>query len=481
MGGMGQDVDRERFDRRDFSRFGRRLREETAHLHALVEHDALSRRAPVAGLELEAWLVDEQGRPAPRNDEFLACLGHPDVVTELGRFNVELNVPPQPTAGGGLARLAADLAALWSRSQAAATGLGLRLVAVGILPSLRDEDLRLANLSDRARYRALNEQVLRQRHGRAVQLDIDAVGSPPLRSTHRDVMLEAAATSFQVHLQVPADLAVRTYNAALLASAPLLAAAANSPLLFGRALWQETRIPLFEQALDVGAREDGGQPRLGRVGFGSGYAGWSLVEPFQENLDRFEPLLPLDLSCPTDRLAHLRLHNGTIWRWNRPLLGFDPDGQVHLRVEHRPLPAAPSLADAMANLTVALGLMRALAGLTRPPESQLPFDLARANFYAAARDGLQARLHWPGIDEPRPAGELLLGLLPLAADGLRALEVPSNWADAQLALIEARVRSGCTGSAWQLARLQALGGDLQRLTLDYAARQAEGGPVHTWH
>ncbi len=476
---MGQDVERERFERRDFERFARRLRAETEALHALEEAGALSDHAPVVGLELEAWLIDAAGRPAPRNDEFLAALGRPEVVTELGRFNVELNVPPRPAAGDGLALLAADLTRLWRRCMATAELLGLRLVAVGILPSLTDGDLSLANLSARARYRALNEQVLRQRHGRPVRIAIDGPHGEQLTSTHHDVMLEAAATSFQAHLQLPAAQSVRGYNAALLASAPALAVAVNSPLLFGRRLWQETRIPLFEQALGVATREDGHHAPIARVGFGSGYAGWSLVEPFRENLERFEPLLPLTLDEPAGRLPHLRLHNGTIWRWNRPLVGFDDDGRVHLRLEHRPLPAGPTLVDAMANLAFAVGLITALSALDEPPERQLPFDLARANFYAAARDGLAAAFAGrPPL--AGPAHAVVLGLLPLAADGLAQLGVTRALADTWLALIEARAASGRTGADWQLRALDTVGGDLARLTLAYAARQAEGAPVHRW-
>jgi hypothetical protein len=476
---MGQDIRQAHFRQCDFARFAQSLAAETEHLRALHDTGGLSAAGPVAGLELEAWLIDREGRPAPRNDEFLARLDCPDVVTELGRFNVELNVPPRSAAGQGLAQLGEDLAALWARCRAAAASLGLQVVAVGILPSLRDADLGLAHLSDRARYRALNEQVQRQRHGRPVDLRIDGPDGSGLHSTHRDVMLEAAATSFQVHLQMPVAEMVRVFNAAVVASAPLVAACANSPLLFGRRLWMETRIPLFEQALGVGTRPGGDEDALARVDFGAGYVGWSLMELFRENLQRYDPLLPLALPEPAARMPHLRLHNGTVWRWNRPVLGFDADGTPHLRLEHRPLPAGPSLADAMANLTVTLGLITGLARLPQPPEAGLPFAQARANFHAAARDGLGAMLHWPGR-APCTARALWPALLTVAADGLTALGVAPTWARDALALFETRVRWGRTGAAWQLQALDRLGGDTARLTLAYAARQAGGEPVHRW-
>ena len=476
---MGQEIDSERFEQRDFRRFDRSLRQETQALHDLVESGGLSNRGPVAGLEAEAWLVDAQGRPAPRNDEFLARVDAAEVVTELARFNVEINVLPQPTAGDGLARIEADLEGTWARCNRAAADMGLQLLATGILPTATDADLSLANLSDRARYRALNTQVLRQRHGRPVRLVIEGAQGERLEVDHRDVMLESAATSFQAHLQMPSAEAVRTYNAALVASAPVLALSANSPLLFGRLLWQETRIPLFEQALSIGTREDGVHAGLARVGFGSGYVGYSLLECFRENLDRFEPLLPMALDDGGGTLPHLRLHNGTIWRWNRALVGFDPDGRPHLRVEHRPMPAGPTLTDMMANLAFALGLIAHLAAADPPPEQRLPFEQAQANFYAAARDGMAAELVWLG-GATESAQALLRRLIEPAADGLSRLGVARSLAERLLGVAQARAVSGRNGAVWQRSAFERLGGDVSKLTRELMARQADGAPVHTW-
>jgi hypothetical protein len=477
---MGQSVERSRFEHRDFVRFQRALRAETDWLHDLVEHEQLSQHAPMAGLELEAWLIDADGRPAPRNAQFIAHCASSEVVTEIGRFNIEINVPPQPVAGDGLGRLAAALHEAWAHCGQVAAGMGLQVVAIGILPSLGEVDLNTANLSEPLRYHALNQQVLRQRHGRPTQLDIEGPHGRALRCTHRDVMLEAAATSFQLHLQMPAAQAVRAHNAAMIAAAPVLAMAGNSPLLFGQALWQETRIPLFEQALGIGAREDGRHGPLPRVGFGSAYVGYSMVECFRENLERFEALLPAALDEPVSRLAHLRLHNGTIWRWHRPVLGFDAeDGRVHIRTEHRPLPAGPSLPDMMANLAFSIGLVAAWTAEDEPAEARLPFEAARANFHAAARDGLQATL--TGLDgRPCRALQWLGQLLPQARQGLERLRVDDRLAEGWMQLLRERLDRGLTGATWQLSRLDALGGDLAALTLDYARRQASGAPLHRW-
>jgi gamma-glutamylcysteine synthetase len=477
---MGQPVERSHFARRDFRHFQRALRAEVAWLHDLVERDGLSDHAPMAGLELEAWLIDAAGRPAPRNTEFISRCASPDVVTEIGRFNIEINVPPQPVSGHGLGRLQASLQAHWSRCREVAADMGLQVVAIGILPSLRESDLCAANISEPLRYRALNQQVLRQRHGRPSQVDIGGSQGGALHLTHEDVMLEAATTSFQVHLQLPASQAVRAHNAAMIASAPVLALCGNSPLLFGHGLWQETRVPLFEQALGLGSRVDGAHDTMPRVGFGSGYVGFSMLECFRDAVERFEPLLPVCLDEPVERLAHLRLHNGTVWHWNRAVIGFDAeDGHPHVRTEHRPMAAGPSLPDLMAQLAFAIGLVAAWAAADEAPESKLPFEQARDNFYAAARDGLDARLtDLEGLE--RPATAWLRQLLPLARDGLARMQVDAALADAWMDLLGQRLTRGLTGSRWQLARLEALGGDLEALTLDYARQQGSGSPLLFW-
>jgi gamma-glutamyl:cysteine ligase YbdK (ATP-grasp superfamily) len=478
MARMGQELQGQHFHQRDFARFGRRLRAETDLLHDWFETARFSTRPPMAGLELEAWLVTPDGRPAPCNDAFLARLALDTVVHELAQFNVELNVAPQPLAGTGLAALERDLAATWDRCRAVAVDMGLRIVSIGILPTLRDDDLGLATRSTSARYRALNEQVMRQRHGRPIRLRVE--GRETLDSTHHDVMLEAGTTSFQAHLQVSPEQAARAYDASVIASAPLVALAANSPFLFGRSLWEETRVPLFEQAVDVGSYAADWRGNVPRVGFGTGWAGFSLAQCFAENLSLFPPMLPIALEAPADKLPHLRLHNGTIWRWNRPLIGFDDDGTPHLRIEQRVMAAGTSITDMMADLVAFYGLARALMDADPPPESRMAFEAAKSNFYAAARLGRAATVRW--LDgEDWPLERLWLeALLPMARDGLASLGVDGALAARHLETVEARVRTGMTGAAWQRAMAERCGRDVGVLTREYMARQAGGAPVHAW-
>jgi hypothetical protein len=328
------------------------------------------------------------------------------------------------------------------------------------------------------RYDVLNAQVLQQRDGAPISIDIE--GKDHLRLSRPNVMLEAATTSFQLHLQVPFDQAGRYYNAFMISCAPLLAVAVNSPLLFGQRLWQETRVPLFEQSVELGGYAGLAEPTLRRVTFGRSYVASSLLELFDENLKHYPVLLPMPQGDPPNRYPHLRLHNGAIWRWVRPLIGFDAAGLAHVRLEQRVLPSGPTVLDMVANAALSFGLAHALARRPRPPEADLPFAVARANFYAAARHGLQAELTW--LDGQRhPARELVLQTgLPLARQGLLEFGLPEGEIERYLDVLEARVRSGQTGAEWQLRRFEQLGGDTHRMMDDYLDNQRAGAPVHEW-
>jgi len=473
---VGQEISRTRFSDDDFARFQERLAEETRRFSELVHQQKLSTHGGRVGFELEAWLVDHNLYPAPINSEYLAALQNPLVVPELSRFNVELNGSPQVLHDQAFSNLEAELRNTWQHCLDVSHRLDSALVLIGILPTIRESDLTMDNASAMNRFKALNEQILRRRGGRPITIDIEGVES--LHLQHHDVMLEAAATSFQVHLQVPAAECARYYNASLIASAPVLALGVNSPFLFDRLLWQETRIPLFEQA--VAMRPPDADPADRRVSFGNGYLQGQIDEYFRDNLERFPVLLPIVQDTPTEAFAHLRLHNGTIWRWNRPLVGFDPEGLPHVRIEHRVLPAGPSLIDMLANAAFYTGLVTALATQPEAPETSLSFAEARANFYAAARYGLEAHLHW--IQAPDiGVGELLeQELLPMAQRGLRSLDIRDDDIERYFDVLRARVRSGQTGAAWQRNYADRHGRDFLRLSATYLEYQRSGAPVHEW-
>lgn len=475
---MGQEITRAHFSAADFSQFDNRLAGETAALRSFAKSGGFSDPRFVAGFELEAWLLDHAGFPNPVNETYLRALNDPLVVPELSRFNVELNAPPVEMGVGVLAALEESLLVTWEKCQQVAHGMDTVLAMIGILPTIRDADLNLASMSAMKRFEVLNTQVLRQRNGALIRLDI--AGEDHLQLHRHDVMLEAATTSFQLHLQVPYESAGRYYNASLIAAAPLLAAAVNSPLLFGQRLWQETRVPLFEQSVELGGYAGLAEPTLRRVSFGRGYVANSVLELFEENLEHYPVLLPMPQTEAPARFPHVRLHNGAIWRWVRPLVGFDASGRAHVRIEQRVLPSGPTVLDMIANAALYYGLVRALAQRWPVAESELPFAAARANFYAAARHGLQADLSW--LDGQRYTAQDLLieTCLPLARKGLGDFGLPPAEIERYLGVVEARVRSGHTGAAWQLRRFEALDGDVHCMMDEYLENQRAGAPVHEW-
>jgi len=472
---MGQEIAQGHFNKHDFSVFTARLQEETACLEACFKKNVFSVTHAMAGFELESWLVDSQCRPVPENETFLSKIDTNLVSPELSRYNIELNSVPRTLTGNIFKKMLRELEHNWGRCNEVAADLGAEMLITGILPTLTSGQLGLAQMSDMTRYRALNEQVLRLRKGEPVVLDIE--GIEHLRTFHEDVMLEAAATSFQLHLQVGQSQAVRAYNAAIILSAPMVATTANSPFLFGYNLWDETRIPVFEQAVSVTTENNYNEPR---VTFGHGYAKQSLMECFRENLERYPVILPELLNEDPAYFSQLRLHNGTIWRWNRPLVGVDEQGRPHLRIEHRVIPAGPSLIDTIANAAFFYGLTYMLSTDEVAPESCLDFKHARKNFYEAARHGLGARIRWLDGKEVNIRNLIIQQLVPLARLGLERLNIDNNDIEYLINIIDSRVGLNRNGTAWQRAFVRRNGRDMQALCHAYREHQHSGKPVHEW-
>lgn len=475
---MGEEISSSSFNDEDFDRFKNSLKKETELLETWFKEKKFSSFSGRAGFELESWLVDEQLYPASINEVFLKNLNSPLASPELASFNVELNSTPCDLTGNALTRMQNELDKTWRKCKKTAEELHSDIVMVGILPTLDNDVLHLANMSKMKRYRALNREVLHRRKGRPLIFDINGVEH--LRVTHRDVMMEAAATSFQIHLQVNLDNAVRLFNASIAITGPLLALSANSPYLFGKDLWDETRIPVFEQAVAVGGYDGAAFGPVRRVTFGDSYIRESLFECFKENLEHYPVLLPVDLAGE-DPLMHLRLHNGTIWRWNRPLIGYDPSGEPHLRIEQRVVPAGPTTLDAIANAAFYYGAVAALAELDEPIENQIPHSFARDNFYAAARFGLRSSQRWVDEKDINARDLIIEKLLPLAHQGLTSLGISIEDSDKYLGIIHDRVKSGQNGSTWQRSFIQKHGHDMTQLTRAYINNQNSGVPVHQWH
>lgn len=475
-----------------------RLDDELARLRALIDAGGLVDGDGLLGVELELHLIDEHGRPSWSNDRLLAALADHDVdlQTELARFNVELNLPPVPLAGrDGVGPLTAVRDAIdRARRDASAAVDGIGAVSVGTLPTLGAADVTAAAISDRGRYHELDASIMRARGG-TIALDIDGrgAGGERLTATLDTILLEAAATSLQVHLDLPADGFAAAWNSAQAAAAVQVAVAANAPVLLGRTLWHETRVPLFEQLIDVRSAaerdptSDAALPP--RVWFGGHWIDHP-ADLFAENLALFrQPLVgdgDVDGAGAGYELAALTRHNGTVWRWNRPV--YAPNaGRPTLRIENRVLSAPPTAVDAAADVALFVGLVTGLAADVDALTSRLPFADADANFRAAARHGLAAELRWPGVRGTATAGELLADrLIEVAADGLATAGVPDGEAGAALDVIAGRASEGRNGAAWQLAALaeEEVQHDrttaLERMLLRYRDLQEAGEPVHRW-
>jgi hypothetical protein len=446
---------------------------------------------PMTGLEIEVNLIDPDAQPAMRNAEVLADLADPTFQTELGQFNLEVNVAPRLIEGDGLEVYEREVLASLVHADERAHKSDARLVLIGILPTLRPEHLVLANMSDNPRYRLLNDQIINAR-GEDIALDIR--GHERLESQSESIAGESACTSVQFHLQVAPEAFAQHWNASQAIAGVQVAVGANSPFLFGKRLWAETRIALFEQATDTRPEELKAQGVRPRVWFGERWI-TSIFDLFEENVRYFPPLLPItEEEDPVavleaggvPRLGELRLHNGTIYRWNRPVYDI-MNNRPHLRVENRCLPAGPTVVDQLANAAFYFGLVRELCEQDRPIWTQMSFSAAEANFHTAAREGLDAQVWWPDLGEV-PVGDLVLReLLPVAAAGLDRFGVAAPTRDRLLDVIEGRCRTGLNGATWQtlvVQDLEARGATrpeaLRKMLQRYTEGLHENVPVHTW-
>ncbi len=480
---MGQEISFSKFDKTDFNRFYLKLKQETELLKKMVKQKAFSTRSPVAGFEIEAWILDKDMQVASINDAFLKTLNNSLAFEELAKFNIELNSTPTPLAGNVFSRMHKQLQSTWDNAYQHAKSTDNRLMMIGTLPTLKQSDLTLTNMSDLNRYRALNEQILQSR-GKPINLDI--VGREHLKLDHHDVMLESATTSFQIHIQLPLAIAHHFYNASIIASAPMVALCANAPFLFGKDLWDESRIPLFEQAIETGGYDGAAHGPIKRVSFGTDYARQSIIECFIENLEHFPVLLPVDLDSPIETFEHLRLHNGTIWRWNRPLIGFDEDDTPHIRVEHRTPAAGPTTIDSMANAAFFYGVAKSLCDEIIEKGLSLPFSQAKDNFYQAARYGLDSHIIWLDGKKYRLQSLLRDELVPRAILGLKSLGVTSSDTEDFLDLILQRLNNKQNGSHWQrnfiLSQDQSTRSQeiFKLMTQTYLKNQQSRKPVSEW-
>ncbi len=476
-------------------RFTRQLIQDVRALEYMMEIGLFDTGIRRIGAEQELFLVNEYGNPAPVIEALLALNTHPDVVNELTKFNVEFNLDPLSFGGDALGKMEASILERLVYVRGLAAQVEAEVVMCGILPTIHLSDLTLDNMTPSPRYYALNDAIQNLRGG-AGQITIR--GADELYVRHEGMMMEGCNTSFQTHFQVDPGTFALYYNLAQAVAAPVLAAACNSPLLFGKSLWHETRIALFQQAVDTRTANVYLRELSPRVHFGSRWVQEGVAELFKEDIARFRVLLapeesdedPFDVLARGEipRLRALSLHNGTVYRWNRPVYGVS-GGKPHLRIENRILPAGPTVLDEVANAAFWFGLVSGLALRYSDISAHMRFEDAKANFVSAARLGLGAQLAWIG-GLRLPAPQLIEEhLLPLAHEGLEAAGIDAADRARYLGVIAARVGSRKTGAQWQLDTLARFREEaptrtraecMAALVAATIARQQDGRPVHEW-
>ena len=489
---MGDDVVATVFSREDRQRYRAKVKRCLDVFARMLSESRFDIARGSIGLEIELNLTDEGGDPVLVNAKALEVIADADFQTELAQFNVEINVAPRTLSGTVLSELERDVRTSLNNAEEKARSIGAHMVMVGILPTVTDRHLNAESFSANPRYELLNEQIFA---ARGEDLDIRIAGVERLATFADTITPEAACTSVQLHLQVDPGAFGLHWNAAQAIAGVQLALAGNSPFFFGKELWRETRIPLFEQATDTRSEELRAQGVRPRVWFGERWI-TSIFDLFEENVRYFPALLPVcEEEDPVEvlaagdipRLQELRLHNGTVYRWNRPIYDVIR-GRPHLRVENRVLPAGPTVVDIIANAAFYYGLIRMLVEQDRPIWSQMSFSTAEENFHAGARDGIDANVFWPGVGEV-PVTELVLRrLLPMAHEGLDRWGVAAADRDRLLGVIEQRCLKGTNGAAWQAATFHRLYEDdkldrtdaLREMTVRYRDLMHSNEPVHDW-
>lgn len=470
--------------------FMKALLEDLRALAFMLEDGRLDGDITRIGAEQEMFLVDGSLRPAPVSLEVLKEANDPRLTTEIARFNLEANLSPLELTTDCFARLEEELTALLELARKGAATQNADVLLAGILPTLQRSDLTLANLTAVARYHELNRGVIRLRGG---PLSIHIKGLDELQISHDNMMMESCNTSFQIHFQSNARDFVNHYNVAQAITAPVLAAAVNSPLLFGNRLWQETRVALFQHSTDERSGPQTARNQPTRVNFGDQWLEHSVVELFHDQIMRFRPIIitepdenPFQVLArgETPRLSSLRTHNGTVWRWNRACYGVT-DGVPHLRIENRALPSGPTVVDEIANAAFFIGLMAAVPKVYGEISKRMAFDDAKLNFFRAARHGLEATFRWIDGENYSASSLILDHLLPLAREGLLRATVATADVAKYLGIVEERVRSRQTGASWIMNSLSSMQGSSKdtrhrKLAATMLANQKLGQPVHHW-
>ncbi len=488
---MGEHNVEQHVDEKKSQAFMKALLEDLRALAFMLEDGWIESGVRRIGAEQEMFLIDRYLRPAPVSLEVLKEANDQRLTTEIARFNLEANLTPSDLKNDCFSRMEQELVDLLALARNSAATHDADVLLSGILPTLLKSDLTLDNLTPSARYHELARGVIRLRGG---PLSIHIKGLDELHLEHDNIMMESCNTSFQIHYQSSPKEFTNHYNVAQAITAPVLAVSVNSPYLFGQRLWQETRVALFQHSTDERSRPQLARNQPTRVSFGDGWLQNSVIELFHDQIIRFRPIMVAEpdenpfavlARGETPLLSALRLHNGTVWRWNRACYGVT-DGVPHLRIENRALPSGPTVVDEIANAAFFTGLMIAIPETYGDISKKMAFDDAKSNFFRAARHGLDAQFHWTDGRSHNAASLVLDHLLPIAREGLASVQVASEDVDKYLGIIQERAQSRQTGARWITKSLSAIGSSLskdacqRRLTSEILANQKQGQPVHRW-
>ena len=490
---MGFEIDNTDFTEGDFNRFSDRLRSNLKALDILLARPEFGEGDLSFGAELELYIVDNEARPLPINQEIIAQLNDPQLTLELNRYNLEYNFRPYLLKDCCFSATQQEALAAIEKINKCAKQWDGSVVPIGILPTLQQSDTGYHAMTPLARFKALTQELTDIRGG---PFTIAIEGEETLQLAMDDVTLEGANTSFQVHLRVPAREYADFYNAIQLVTPLVVAMAANSPTLFGHRLWQETRIPLFKQSIDC-RPNDSLHPVPARVNFGNNWIREGAFELFAEAALLYRPILPdysdedsvaIAQNGGTPLLHELRLHQGSIWLWNRPV--YDPSNGGHLRIELRSFPAGPTIIDMLANAALAVGLAKLIQPTIRELLPAIPFAYCTANFYRAAQKGMSAELFWPSMKQSQPeyyaVPKILEKMIPRVPEKLVDMGFIEEDFLPLLKVIEERLHTRQTGAQWQLNKLEELRKGLHKrealtaMLKLYQKNSAANIPVAQW-
>ncbi|PHS20121.1 MAG: hypothetical protein COA86_02200 [Kangiella sp.] len=487
---MGREITDREYSAKDYEQFNRRIHDQADQLKSIITSPNFGDEPLSIGAELELYLMDKSSQVSPVSLELLGLLKDNQFQSELNRFNLELNLSPTLAEGKPFSNITKEMLTKFNYLWKVAETLDTKPLAIGILPTLKQEDLSADNMTDLSRYRVLARELLKHR-GEAFHIKIDGEESVDFKTS--EVCVEGANTSFQVHLMTDRNKFANTFNAAQLTLPMALGVSANSPMLLGKCLWDETRVVLFKQSTDSRMPDASGWRQPARVTFGHGWVRKSGWELFSETVNLYHPIFP-ELyeekvgSKGLPELAELNLHMGTTWPWNRAV--YSNHGNGHLRIEFRALPAGPTALDMSANAAFSIGMAVGLEEKLDEYMSRIPFRFAEYNFYRAAKDGLNATILWPQNYQNKPVEvpirNVIDDMLQVASDGLSKLKVDRQERDKYLTIIQRRLSKNINGASWikstfkHIRKTKTNDIACAEMLEEYFLNQMSGQPVSEW-